>query len=135
MVVGTLSLTLVASCSRSEPETMKDQASIPEEASLEEKRIARTLSIAQETTSVDKSPQFKAAACSLSIAAIETTLQNVLKADQRKLLSRAREIFDRRAAAGHAEEDRLQVIEEAEQAYPTDSDRARLAAACIRDLE
>ena len=101
-----------------------------------DKRVARTLSIGGEDSIPNASPQYRAALCSLALESIADRMRGgaILTDEQQRAFAQAQSLYTRRAAAGVSREEREQLLSDVEVSYPNQSDRAKFAIRCLRDL-
>lgn len=127
---------MLTACSISTDAPEQRQSAAPKIFSVEEKRIARALSIGGNDIDASAAPQYQATLCSLALAAINDRLRNsgALSAEQQQALRQAQAHFQRRSTTGLSLEERSQTRKEVETAYPEPADRARFAIGCLRDL-
>lgn len=124
----------VGGCSSNEDRAEKAETSQQQTFSEEDKRIAGLLSVGSVDIDESASPQYRAALCSLALAAIEERMRGALSEEQRQAFAQAQSLYAQRARAGMSAEEERSMRDEIETAYPDESDRARFAITCLQEL-
>ena len=126
----------LTACSVSDSQQEQEQSLTRQEFTAEDKRVARVLSIRDQTASRGATPQYTAALCSLALAVIGDRLaeSDLLSSQQTEGLKQAQDLYRRRATAGLSDQERKKMRSDIEAAHPEPSDRARFAIGCLRDL-
>lgn len=127
---------VVTACSGSaEPAPLRDKPA-PRTFSAEEQRIARKLSIGNNTIEA-VSPENRAVLCALGLESIAGQLQasGALSPKQLRVFAQARNTYRRRAEQGYPSDAALaEARRKAATDFPERSDRARIAISCLREL-
>lgn len=136
MALCALALSLSA-CSNSADKQAQGRLVQPNAGFTEEdKRIAQLLSVSGDALRSGQTPEFQALACSAAL----TTLQQkavdgqMLSDEQEAVLRRFQGEYYRRATASLSGDEIAKLQQEVDAEYPEQSDRARLAIGCIRDI-
>ena len=129
-------LALVGACSPVSDQAERDELPLRTKFSDEDRRIARTLSVGSNSIRGDASPQYRAMVCNLALATIADRMRvsGVLTQEQQKAFAQAQSLYRRRSEAGLSMEERDQLQSDVEATYPNDSDRAKSAIECLRDM-
>lgn len=131
-----IALSIMSGCSYEETPNSGHQVREFETFGPDDKRAAQMLSIGRQDKHGNASPQYQAALCSLALASIKDRLREggLLTGEQQRAFSKAQILYNKRAAKGISEEESEINLTDVEAAYPNDSDRARFAIGCLRDL-
>lgn len=129
----------VACCSgvREDPSRQAEQeAASPQTFSAEDKLVARSLSINIVSEQTATSPEQRALVCEMALASLGAKLRStgVLLDAHQQALARASEHYRKQARAGGSDSEISERRNDLEAQYPAESERARLAISCLREL-
>ena len=125
------------SCAGPDPAKIEEEGNREQQTfSVEDKRIARALSIGGDELIDSQEPVYKAMLCSMALEAIEVKMEGsgLLNAEQQELFAGTRRIYASRAEEGLSTAETGDIRRRIELQYPDASDRARFAVGCLREF-
>lgn len=131
-----VALSVLSACSGPEGSKVESDLKEAETFGPEERQVARRLSIGSQNLDSNSSVQYQAALCSLALSSIQTRLREggLLSAEEQRAFAQAQSLYRQRAAVGISDEQREKILTDIKVAYPNQSDLARFAIGCLRDL-